>query len=554
MNLSLVSGEAAPAGGELLVLPLFEEELGEARPEVLTSTDTALEGRLLKAAAQEGFKGKADQSFTLHTLGRLEAERVLLLGLGARARYTPEVLRLAAGRAAKAAQRARLRSLSLALPAVEDLAAAFQAAVEGMELGAYRFDRYKSSSKEEKEPPRLGTVRLMLPPGASRSKEHDEVVAHAQRVAEATNWARDLVNEPANVLTPTRLAQAAQSLAREGLKVTVGGRKEIQKQRMGMFLAVAQGSAEEPRLIHVAWVPKNARQAKRPPLALVGKAITFDSGGLSLKTNEGMLDMKVDMAGSAAVLGAMKVVAALQPPFPVHAFIGACENMPSGTSYKLGDVLTSRLGKTVEITNTDAEGRLVLGDVLAWACEHKPALLVDLATLTGACVIALGNYVVGAFGENEAAVAAVLEAGRTAGESLWRLPLVELQRETLRSEVADMKNTGERWGGAITAALFLKEFVGDTPWVHLDIAGPATSPKERGYHNKGATGVGVRTLVELVRQHSRKLEPEGEAPDAEPKADSKPASKRTARSASKSAPKSAARGRRSPRRARKSRG
>jgi leucyl aminopeptidase len=274
---------------------------------------------------------------------------------------------------------------------------------------------------------------------------------------------------------------------------------------MGLFLGVAQGSAQEPRLIHLRYRPKNRAQAKRPPVALVGKAITFDSGGLSLKTAEGMLDMKTDMAGSAAVLAAMRVIAALKPPFPVYAFIGACENMPSGTAYRPGDILTSRLGKTVEITNTDAEGRLVLGDMLSWAAEHKPSAIIDLATLTGACVIALGHYVTGAFGDDQPLMKALLKSARAAGEEVWQLPIADGQKDALRSEVADLKNSGERWGAAINAAIFLKEFVGNTPWVHLDIAGPSVSPKERGYFSKGATGVGVRTLVEFVRSWASAL-------------------------------------------------
>jgi leucyl aminopeptidase len=298
---------------------------------------------------------------------------------------------------------------------------------------------------------------------------------------------------------------------------------------MGMFLGVTAGSAEEPRLIHVVYTPKNARDAKRAPLALVGKAITFDSGGLSLKPTEGMVEMKTDMAGSAAVLGAMKVIATLKPPFPVHAFIGACENMPSGTAYKPGDILTSRLGKTVEITNTDAEGRLVLGDMLTWAVEHKPSAVIDLATLTGACIIALGNYIVGAFGEHDGTVNEVLQSARTAGEEMWRLPVTELQKDALRSEVADMKNSGERWGGSINAALFLKEFVGDTPWVHLDIAGPSNSPKERGYLSKGGTGAGLRTLVEWVRLRTETMASNPEAYERPAAPSPKAATKKSAR-------------------------
>jgi leucyl aminopeptidase len=286
----------------------------------------------------------------------------------------------------------------------------------------------------------------------------------------------------------------------------VGGRKEIEKLKMGMFLGVAQGSLEEPQLIHLVYTPKSAAHAKRQPVALVGKAITFDSGGLSLKTADGMIDMKTDMAGSAAVLGAMKVVAELAPPFPVHAFMGACENMPSGSAYRPGDVLISRLGKTVEITNTDAEGRLVLGDILSWANEHRPAAIIDLATLTGACMVALGHYIIGTFGVDDRLTWSVLEAARLSGEEAWRLPIHDLQKDALRSDIADMKNHGERWGGAINAAVFLREFVGETPWVHLDIAGPSQSPKDRGYHVKGASGCGVRLLAEFVRRRAEEVE------------------------------------------------
>jgi leucyl aminopeptidase len=502
MNFSFVPGDAVRAGGAMLVIPLFEGDLGETAPAVLADADKALEGKFRAAAAQEGFKGKAEQTLVLHTLGKLSAERVVLLGLGARAKFTSEVLRLAAGRAAKSAQKLKATEMTFVVPDAAPAHEGVRAITEGLLLGAYKFDRYKTGNKDDKKAPALGEVRLCVK-GISRSRELDAAVELGRRVAESTNWARDLVNEPPNVVHPERLAQAAQEVAKEtGLKVTIGGRREIERLNMGMFLGVAQGSAHEPKLIHVAYVPKNLKDAKRAPLALVGKAITFDSGGLSLKPADAMIDMKTDMAGSAAVLGAMRVIGELKPPFPVHAFIGACENMPSGTAYRPGDILTSRLGKTVEITNTDAEGRLVLGDILTWACEHKPAAVIDLATLTGACVIALGNYIVGAFGEHDATVDEVLKAAKAAGEEFWRMPVAEQQKDALRSEVADMKNSGERWGGAINAALFLKEFVGDTPWVHLDIAGPSTSPKERGYFNKGATGVGVRTLVEFVRQRT----------------------------------------------------
>ncbi len=501
MNFSFASQDATRAKADVIIVPVFESELTDKKgpSEPLATLNKRLRGLLADVAAQEGFRGKADQTFVFHTHGKLPSTRVVLVGVGARARATTESLRLAIGRGVKAAARVKAKSALVTLLADRPLDEDLRAVVEGAALGAYRFDRYRTGGKDEKSNG-VDRVQVVLPKNVKKDRHLTQMLDLGRRVADATNWARDLVNEPAGVMTPSKLAEEATAAAKQvGLEVQVLGRKEIEKLKMGMFLAVTQGSAEEPKLIHLRYVPKDAAAAKRAPLVLVGKAITFDSGGLSLKTAEGMVDMKTDMAGSAAVLGAMRVIGTLAPPFPVHALMGACENMPSGTAYRPGDVLVSRLGKTVEITNTDAEGRLVLGDILTYANELKPAAIVDLATLTGACMIALGHYVVGAFGDNDAFMAEVLEAAKRAGEELWRLPIHDLQKDALRSDVADMKNSGERWGGAINAAVFLKEFVGKTPWVHLDIAGPSQSPKERGYYAKGATGVGVRTLVELVR-------------------------------------------------------
>ncbi|MCC6336016.1 MAG: leucyl aminopeptidase [Myxococcales bacterium] len=508
MNFTLVSADATKAKADVLVLPVFDNDLSgkKSTAQALLRADKKLKGLLLKTAAQEGFKGKADQTFVLQTHGKLPCARVVLVGLGARARFTPEVLRLAAGRAVKAAGRVKAKTAVVQVPVVRELDYALRAVVEGFGLGAYRFERWRTQHKDNGSA-KVDKVQLVLPDGLKKEKAHDEVLALAREVVGATNWARDLVNEPAGTMTPRVLAEEAKNMAKDvGLHIAIGDRKKIEELKMGMFLGVAKGSVEEPRLVHLSWIPTDAEAAKQAPVCIVGKAITFDSGGLSLKPSDSMMDMKTDMAGSAAMLGAMRVIAHLKPPFPVHGFFGACENMPSGHAYRLGDVLTSRLGKTVEITNTDAEGRLVLGDILSWANEHKPAALIDLATLTGACIIALGNYLTGAFGEDDQLMFDVLEAGRTAGEELWRLPITELQKDALKSEIADMKNAGERAGGAINAALFLKEFVGETPWVHLDIAGPSQSPKERGYFGKGATGVGVRTLVELVRRRAAHLQ------------------------------------------------
>jgi leucyl aminopeptidase len=500
VRFTTMPGKAAELSGELLVIPVFEGALAhDGAPSMLRAADEALGGLLLSSAAREGFRAKLDQAWTFHTHGKLPVRQVLLLGLGVPAKFNLEALRFAAGRAAKEAGRARAAAIAFAVPPATAIDESCKAVVEGLMLGTYRFDRYRTS--QEENPGRLETVQLLLPGDRRPSLSLKRAVELGQKIAEATNAARNLVNEPAAVVTPARLAEEARRTAEaSGLKISVGGRKQIEKLKMGMFLGVAQGSAEKPKLIRISYAPKNPRHAARAPLALVGKAITFDSGGLSLKTAEGMLDMKTDMAGAAAVLGAMSVLAEIRPPFPVHGFIGACENMPSGTAYRPGDILVSRLGKTVEVTNTDAEGRLVLGDVLAWANELKPAAIIDLATLTAACVIALGHHIVGAFGNNQPLIRSVLDAAEHAGEEAWQLPISDMQKDALKSEVADLKNSGERWGAAINAAVFLREFVGDTPWVHLDIAGPSSSQQERGYLAKGATGVGVRTLVEFIRR------------------------------------------------------
>jgi leucyl aminopeptidase len=315
-------------------------------------------------------------------------------------------------------------------------------------------------------------------------------------VAEAVARARDFVNEPAGQLTPRRLAELARELAASArLELTVLGREECQRLGMGLYLAVAQGSVEEPRFIHLAWKPANAKKR----IILVGKGVTFDSGGLSLKPSDSMMDMKTDMAGAAAVLSALPLVASEALPVEVHALAACTENMISGSAYKLGDVLRSKAGKTVEINNTDAEGRLTLADALTYALELKPDAVFDFATLTGACVVALGPHIAGVMSNNEALSRDWLAAAKRAGEEMWPLPLPDRLFEQLKSEIADMKNTGERWGGALTAGLFLKEFVGETPWVHVDLAGPSSADKEAGAVTKGGTGFGVSTIFEYLR-------------------------------------------------------
>jgi leucyl aminopeptidase len=322
-------------------------------------------------------------------------------------------------------------------------------------------------------------------------------LARAAVTARAVVRARDLVNEPAGFMTPTQVARTAREWSDgAGMTIEVLDRAACERLGMGLFLAVARGSTEDQKFIHCAWTPPGAKRR----VILVGKGVTFDSGGLSLKTNDGMLDMKTDMAGAAAVLAAAAAAAELKLPVEVHALAACTENMPSGSSYKLGDVIRSLDGKTVEINNTDAEGRLTLADALSYGLRLRPDVVFDFATLTGACMVALGPNIAGVMSNDDALASAFLAAAEGAGEEMWRMPLPPRLAEQLKSDIADLKNTGERWGGALTAGLFLKEFVGDIPWVHVDIAGPSSASKEHGHITKGGTGFAVGSILEYLRR------------------------------------------------------
>ena len=495
---------------DMLVLLVRETTAaGELDPRMVP-IDGLLDGAPSRVFAEEEFRGRDGQSHAFHGGGKLPPKRVLVLGLGKS--KSPdrdrETLRIAAARAVRSARGAGAKSLAISWSGAEGphaLAAEVRALAEGASLGIYRFDKYLS----EKKPLKLTSLRLLLDAPAQKlfkvaaqKAELEAAVAEGCALADATCLARDLVNEPASVMTPRALAEAAEAVAKKrGLDIEIHGRGGIEKLGMNLFLAVAQGSAEKPQLVKMSYVPKG-EHAKKKPVALVGKAITFDSGGLSIKTAGGMEDMKVDMAGAAAVIAAMDLVGQMKPPFPVHGFFGACENMPSGTAYRPGDIVRGKGGPTVEVLNTDAEGRLVLADVLAWAVETQPAALVDLATLTGAIMVALGPTITGLFSNDDPLAGELLDAASGAGESFWRMPLPPEMEELIKSPVADLKNTGGRYGGAISAALFLQRFVGKTAWAHLDIAGPASFDKERGVNPRGGTGAGVRTLAEWIKRRA----------------------------------------------------
>ena len=474
---------------DVLVLPVFEGP--EAGPGVKDVKGVDL----LEQYVASGATGKRGESLLVPNTGdqALAAKAVLLVGVGPKAAASPDACRRAIGRVAR--QLGRRKTVATTLPQIvgaKDQLEAVQATVEGVLLGSYRFDRYKSKSDGAAQ--RLAKVSI-LGGGKIDAKAAKDSIRRGEVIAESQMWARDLVNTPALDLPPAGLAKEAQAMAKEvGLTCKVWTEAELKKGGFGGVLGVGQGSVRPPRLIEL----KYSGGGKGSPIALTGKGIAFDSGGLSIKDATGMEWMKSDMGGAASILATMRAIALLKPKVNVIAAIPSAENMPSGSAIRPGDVLKHRGGTTSEVLNTDAEGRLVLADSLAFLAEKKPRVIIDTATLTGACMIALGTDLWGAMGNDRDLIRDVLAAGAAAGEPGWELPMHEPYRKLIDSDIADIKNIGKRYGGAITAAMFLREFVGDVPWVHLDIAGPAFSERQGDYWPKGATGSPVRALVRYV--------------------------------------------------------
>lgn len=480
--------------GDAVIVNLFE---GVKKPGGATgAVDQALGGLISQAITQGEFRGKAGTTFLVHTQGKIKAERVLVAGLGKQEEFDLEAVRSATGQALRVLRRHGCRRVGTILHGTGvgglGVKEAAQAITEGALLGLYTFDRYKK--KEDNHKP-IQTLTLLL-------RDREQVIevgsgsATGQIIARAVNLARDLVNEPSNNLTPQDLATRARAVARAG-KITcqVFERRQLERMGMGALLGVAQGSGRPPVLIVLSY---RGGRKKGPDLGLVGKGVTFDSGGISIKPSEGMEQMKGDMAGGAAVIAAMGAIAQLKPAINVTAIVPACENLPSGSALKPGDVLRAMDGKTIEVVNTDAEGRLILADALSYARKLGCERLVDAATLTGACVVALGSVRSGAFTNDQAWMDRVRAAAERVGEKIWQMPMDSEYDEQISSDVADMKNIGGRKAGAVTAAKFLARFVAETPWVHLDIAGTSQAEKEKGYTPKGATGVPVQTLVRLA--------------------------------------------------------
>jgi len=487
---SLVSGPASQGQGELLVIPVFEQDDLEG----LSGLAAATGGEVARARQVGEFRGTLYEIF-LATAGResWRAARVALVGAGPRADFTAERLRRVVTTAGLAARQRRVTRLSVLHRPHERIEPprAAQVMAEGALLANFNGGSYKTGSDPVTF---LESVELVFASGGDSLREAAE---RGRVLGECSNVARELANEPGNALTPRVFAERAAALAGDaGLAVEVLDEKRIEQLGMGLLLGVARGSAEPPRVVAIRYEPAIAPPS--PVLGLVGKGITFDTGGISIKPAENMDRMKDDMSGGAAVLSATIAAARLGAPVRIVTIIPATENMPSGTATRPGDVLRGASGKTVEVLNTDAEGRLILGDGLWYAQQLGATHLVDVATLTGACVVALGKSTTGLFGTPERWRDTVLRASERAGDRAWPMPTFQDYFDQLKSEIADFTNTGGRPAGAITAALFLREFVGDRPWVHLDIAGTAWADEAKPYQPKGATGVAVRTLAELA--------------------------------------------------------
>jgi leucyl aminopeptidase len=493
MKLSLSHESLTAIAVDLLVVPVLGSAY--AKHPAYNALDAALDGELSRIAKQEDFTGKKGQSILVHTFGKLKAKKLLVHALAGN-EVSADECRLAGLAAARAGRGSKV--IAVYCPSQDP--AHLRATGEGIALGDYRFAEFLTGTRKPKPSPRA----ILLTEHRATAAEK-RALEEATVIGESVNFARDLVNRPPNVMTATALANEARKLSRQyGVRCTVWGKTEILKHGMNLLAAVNAGSQEDPRFIHMAYVPKQTAKAKKKlqRLVFVGKGLTFDAGGLSIKPAKSMETMKCDMAGGAATIALVLAAARLSLPVEVHGIVPATDNVLGGGAFKPGDIYRSLDGKTVEILNTDAEGRLILADALAYARKLEPTVLIDHATLTGACMIALGQWRAALYATQPELSERYKAAAERAGEALWPMPLDEELRETLKSPIADLKNTGDGFGGSISAALFLREFVGDCPWVHLDIAGPAFHSAPHGVSGKGGTGFGVRTALEFIKSYA----------------------------------------------------
>lgn len=509
LKISALTGPSSKLNVEVLAVPVFKTT--NPIKTFAADLDRKLKGKLSALGKSEKFDGDAGTHLNFQVTSGLKIKKIIVLGMGDHEKFNLNTLRKTAGHFAKISQNQKVKSLAFSIPMPEASQYRYSATpeeiatvlTEGLLLGCYRYTTYKTQKKSPSELKTLSiysqdsTLAKALAQGIQRGKVH----------ATCTAIARDLVNEPPNQANPVYLANYAKKLlAKTGVKVTVLDPKQIRKLGMNTFLSVSQGSDQPPALIHMEYTPSRSKSTKRSGkgkgpfhVALIGKGVTFDSGGLSIKPAKSMETMKDDMAGGAAVIATLYGVSQIKPDVKVSGFVLATENMINGQAVRPGDVVTSYLGKTVEILNTDAEGRLTLADALAYAQTFKPDQVIDIATLTGACLVALGDSISAILGNSADLTEKIIEAGKRAGETFWEMPLFEDYRPALKSDIADLRNIGGNYGGTITAALFLSEFVSKTThWAHLDIAGPAWTEKDGDFFSKGGTGVGVRTFLNHI--------------------------------------------------------
>jgi leucyl aminopeptidase len=493
MQITLESRPAHLVESEALATYIFDKD--DRLEGAVAALDQAMGGRLRQLAASGELTGKAFEPLLLHYPAGLKAERLLVIGAGKPEKFNTAELRRVAGAALRYLKSRSVKRFAFLLREADRGAVAVQASTEGLLIADFESDKYKSEKKEEKE---IQSVALAGWDPAARG-EMETALERGRIVAESQNFTRDLANEPSNRLTPRMLAERAEAMAHEaGLAIEVLDEKKMEALKMGALLGVARGSDEPPRLIVVTYTPPGP-PGGAPVLGLVGKAITFDTGGISIKAAKGMEKMKYDMAGGATMLGVMRALARLQPSKKIIGVIPSTENMPGSHAQKPGDVVQAMSGKTIEVNNTDAEGRLILADGLTYARQLGCTHLVDAATLTHAIVIALSTINVGVFGSDPAFTDRFLASARAAGEKMWPMPLDDDYREMIQGSIADIQNVSSgEGGGAITAAMFLKEFVEDQPWIHLDIAGTAWQDEAKPWAAKGASGVAVRTLIDFA--------------------------------------------------------
>ena len=429
------------------------------------------------AIEEDNFKGKFKETYLLQTYDKIPARKLLVVGMGKKEDLTSDKIREIGAKITNKINSIKAKSVAVDFENIEEYKGAL---AEGLLIGDYKFNKYKSDKKDEEAETEV----------AINIKE--DILTRAEITISAMETARNMANEPAAVMTPSKVAEIAQNL---DLNTKVYSGYEIEEMNMGAFFAVSKGSSEDPKFIHITYAPKDAKKK----IAIIGKGITFDSGGLNIKPASSMLTMRDDMSAAACVIGIMSKLKELNAQVEVHGIIAACENMPGCSAYKQGDVLTARNGKTIEVDNTDAEGRLTLADALCYACELEVDEVIDIATLTGACMVALGTQAAGIFGNDQELIDNLVKAADEAGERYWQLPMYKEYGDGLKSEMADMKNSGGRWGGASSAAIFLQNFVKEgQKWAHIDIAGVAFLDSAQKYYIKGATGAGVRALINYI--------------------------------------------------------